>query len=121
MHTLIKEFAIDEFGSMVEQLSESNWTLFRNILYSILFSHRYKKSDDFLEGVDFKLIRGVLYSYTTESRIELMSNPFFSLSVSNFLNKGKEEFISSKERNKPKMYSEELKSELIALEEEANN
>lgn len=121
MHDLIKDFAIEEFGPIVERLSESKWVSFRNILYSILFSHRYKKTDDFLEGVDFKLVRGVLYSYTTDSRVELMSNPYFSLVVSNFLAKGKEEFITSKVRNKPNMYQQELKSELISLEEEADS
>ena len=120
MHTLIREFALQEFGPIVERLNDSQWVSFRNTLYSILFSHRYKKSDDFLEGVDFQLIRGVLYSYTTESRIELMSNPFFSLAVSQFIKYGKEEFVNSKVRNKPKMYSEELKSELEALDDEAN-
>jgi hypothetical protein len=119
MHVLIKEFAISEFGDLIEQLSVDEWESMRNTLYSILFSHRYKKQDDFLEGVDFKLIRGVLYSYTTESRIELIANPFFSLIVLNFLNKGKVDFINGKVKNKPQLYSMEIKGELDALEEEA--
>jgi hypothetical protein len=119
MHVLIKEFAMQEFGSIIDRLTEEQWVSFRNTLYSILFSHRYKKNDDFLEGVDFSLIRGVLYSYTTETRVELMSNPFFSLVVLNFLQKGKVSFIRSKVKNKPQLYSEELKAELEALEEEA--
>ena len=119
MNVLIKEFATQEFGSIIDRLTEEQWVSFRNTLYSILFSHRYKKNDDFLEGVDFSLIRGVLYSYTTETRVELMSNPFFSLVVLNFLQKGKVSFIRSKVKNKPQLYSEELKAELEALEEEA--
>lgn len=121
MHTLIKEFAVQEFGKVATNLDEPKWVAFRNVLYSILFSHRYKKNDEFLEGIDFKLIRGVLYAYTTEMRVELMSNPFFSLSVSNFLKKGKSEFITSKVKNKPKLYSDELKAELDALEDEAEH
>lgn len=119
MHVLIKDFARSEFGSTVDSLPEEQWVSFRNTLYSILFSHRYKKQDDFLDGVDFTLIRGVLYSYTTEARVELMSNPFFSLVVLNFLEKGKTKFLKSKVENKPKAYSDEIKAELEALSEEA--
>lgn len=119
MHVLIKEFAKSEFGDTIDKLSDNEWENMRSTLYSILFSHRYKKQDDFLEGVDFKLIRGVLYSYTTEARIELMANPFFSLIVLNFLEKGRVEFINGKVKNKPKLYSLEIKGELDALEEEA--
>ena len=121
MHVLIKEFATQEFGPMIDKLNNKQWTSFRNILYAILFSHRFQKKDDFLEGVDFTLIRGVLYSYSTESRVELMSNPFFSLAVSNFLKNGKEEFIQSKIKNKPKLYSDELLSEFEALDSESNS
>jgi hypothetical protein len=120
MHVLIKEFATSEFGDAVDQLSEEQWIEFRNTLYSILFSHRYKKLDDFLENVEFSLIRGVLYSYTTEARVELISNPFFSKMVINFLEKGRESFFKSKVNGKPKLYAEEMKAELDALYEEAS-
>lgn len=120
MHVLIKEFASNEFGDIVQQLDEEQWTRFRDTLYSILFSHRFKKQDDFLEGVEFSTIRGVLYSYTTEARVELISNPFFSLMVLNFLEKGTTSFFKSKVIGKPKLYSEELQAELDALHEEAS-
>lgn len=119
MHDLIKVFATNEFGSMVDTLDQDQWRDFRNTLYSVLFSHRYKKTDDFLEGVDFSVIRGVLYSYTTELRVELMSNPFFSIMMLNFLENGKEAFLKDKLKGKPVLYSEEVKSELDSLEEEA--
>lgn len=121
MHELIKEFATNEFGTIVDNLSDDQWVEFRNTLYSIVFSHRYKKHDDFLEGVDFTLIRGVLYSYTTEMRVELMSNPFFSLAVQNFLEKGKDSFVKSKVADKPKLYAMEIEAEFDALKDEAQN
>ena len=120
MHVLVKEFAIQEFGPIVEKMSEEKWNSFRTTLYSIIFSHRHKKDDEFLNGVDFTLIRDVLYSYSTESRVMLMSDPFFSLAVINFLKNGKEEFVKDKVKNKPKLYSDEMYSELESLEEEAN-
>lgn len=120
MHVLIKEFAIQEFGKpLIDKLSEEQWVQFRDTLYSLLFSHRYKKSDDFLEGVNFDLIRGVLYSYTTETRVELMSNPFFSLLILNFLRTGKDRFVQGKVKGKPQLYANELQTELDSLQEEA--
>ncbi|CAI2362408.1 unnamed protein product [Moneuplotes crassus] len=119
MHELIKEFARNEFGKFVDTLGLEEWTEFRNTLYSVLFSHRYKKTDDFLEGVNFSVIRGVLYSYTTELRVELMSNPFFSIMMLKFLEKGKSNFLKEKLKGKPVLYSEEVNSELDSLEEEA--
>mmetsp|Transcript_24684 Transcript_24684/g.28368 ORF Transcript_24684/g.28368 Transcript_24684/m.28368 type:complete len:122 (+) Transcript_24684:361-726(+) len=119
MYELIKEYATQEFGEVIDQLNEEEWIVFRTTLYTILFSHRYKKNDDFLEGINFSLIRGVLYSYTTEARVELLSNPYFALAVAHFMKKGTEEFVRAKIRDKPKLYSDELQSELQALEDEA--
>mmetsp|Transcript_24592 Transcript_24592/g.27258 ORF Transcript_24592/g.27258 Transcript_24592/m.27258 type:complete len:130 (-) Transcript_24592:34-423(-) len=119
MHDLIKQFGLEEFGSVVTKLSEEEWVQFRNTLYSVFFSHRYKKADDFLDGVDFSHIRGVLYSYTTELRVELMSNPFFSMMMLNFLEKGKAPFLREKLEGRPWLYSEEVKAELDSLEDEA--
>ena len=119
MFDLIKEFASNEFGSVVDRLNNEEWEDFRKTLFSVLFSHRYKKADDFLQGVDFTLIRGVLYSYTTELRVELMSNPFFSIMMLNFLQKGKSSFLREKLEGKPWLYSEEVKAELDSLEDEA--
>ncbi len=121
MHDLIKQFATNEFGKMVDGLSEAQWKEFRDTLYSVLFSHRYKKTDEFLEGVNFSTIRGVLYSYTTELRVELMSNPFFSIMMLKFLEKGRSSFLEEKLKGKPVLYSEEVKSELESLEEEAKS
>ena len=120
MHLLVKDFAIQEFGqAYVNKLSEDEWVQFRSTLYSILFSHRYKKNDDFLEGINFELVRNVLYSYTTETRVELMSNPFFSLMILHFLKHGKKQFIDSKVKGKPELYAEEVRTELESLNEEA--
>lgn len=104
MHDLIKQFAKNEFGKMIDNLNEEQWRDFRNTLYSVLFSHRYKKTDDFLDGVDFSIIRGVLYSYTTELRVELMTNPFFSIMMLKFLEKGKSSFLKEKLKGKPALY-----------------
>ena len=121
MDDLIKEFALNEFANVTSKLTEEEWKDFKNTLYSVLFSHRYKKTDDFLEGVDFSVIRGVLYSYTTELRVELMSNPFFSIMMLNFLKNGKASFLKEKIEGRSKLYCEEIKAEFDSLEEEARS
>lgn len=122
MHVLIRAFAEHEFGTaLVSKLTDEQWITLRNTLYIILFSHRYKKNDDFLEGIDFTLVRGVLYSYTTEARVKLMSNPFFSLLILHFLEHGKEEFMKGKIEGKPAQYAEELVNELESLKEESTS
>ena len=77
MMTLIKDFAQQEFGEIVTQFSEEQWLNFRKSLLTILFSHRYKKNDDFLKDLEFTQIRNVLYHYTTEARIEFLKNSHF--------------------------------------------
>lgn len=77
MMTLIKDFAEQEFGSLVKGLTEAQWVKFRTTLFTVMFSHRYKKNDEFLKGIDFTRIRSVLYHYTTEARVEFLKNSQF--------------------------------------------
>ena len=77
MMVLIRDFAEQEFGSLVSGLTEAQWIRFRTTLFTVMFSHRYKKNDEFLKGIDFTRIRSVLYHYTTESRIEFLKDPQF--------------------------------------------
>lgn len=75
--TLIRQFAEEEFGSVVKEFTEEQWVKFRTELITVMFSHRYKKNDDFLQGINFSKVRNVLYHYTTESRSEFMKNSYF--------------------------------------------
>jgi len=115
---LIRDFANTEFGGFVEQMSEEQWLDFRKSLLTILFSHRYKKSDDFLEGIDFTQIRNVLYHYTTESRNEFLKNPHFCFLIHHF-SKSKNDFLEMKIKEKSKLNHGLLKMELNILDEEA--
>lgn len=45
---------------------------------TILHSHRYKKQEDFLEGINFTVIRNLVQSYSQEAREEFMANPYFA-------------------------------------------
>jgi len=65
-----------EFGEAVNTLSKVEFRdLFKSLL-GILYSHRYRKQDKFLEGVDFEIVRDVLYNYTTEGRNRFIEKPF---------------------------------------------
>lgn len=118
--TLVREFANEEFGSLVSRLSESQWESFSKTLLTVLFSHRYKKNDDFLQGIDFTQIRSVLYHYTTESRVELLKDPQMCLLVRHFYIKDHVNFLETKIKEKSKLNMQELKLELAILDEEAS-
>lgn len=119
MMTLIRQFAEDEFGLVVTKLSEEQWVKFRTTLFTIMFSHRYKKNDDFLTGIDFTEIRNVLYHYTTEARNEFLKNSQFCFLIHHFFVKERVNFLDSKLKEKSKLKQHELKLELSILDEEA--
>ena len=116
--TLIREFAEDEFGDYVKSLREEQWLEFRKSLLTILFSHRYKKQDDFLEGIDFTQVRNVLYHYTTEARNEFLKNPHFCFLIHHFF-KNDKKFLEMKIKEKSKLNHGLLKMELNILDQEA--
>ncbi|CAI2366926.1 unnamed protein product [Moneuplotes crassus] len=119
MTSLIKEFAEQEFGSIVKRLSDEEWIKFRTELITVMFSHRYKKNDDFLQGINFSKIRNVLYHYTTESRNEFMSNSYFCFFIHHFYVKNGKEFLETKIQEKSKLNYSLLKMELNILDQEA--
>jgi hypothetical protein len=61
-----KTFMKLEFGNAVDVISKQEFKDLYKSLLGIIFSHRYKKNDKFLDGVDFGIVRDVLYNYTTE-------------------------------------------------------
>lgn len=115
---ILKRFASDEFGKLIDTFSENQWSRFRKTLMRILFSQRYKKGDDFLEDIDFSGIRNVLYHYTTEARIEFLSDPQLCFLFHNFYAKHRDEFLNSKVQEECKLNMYELKQELAILDEE---
>lgn len=116
---LIRDFAEQEFGSLVSGLTEAQWVRFRTTLFTVMFSHRYKKNDEFLKGIDFTRIRSVLYHYTTESRIEFLKDPQFWFLVHHFFMVDRTKFLDMKLKEKSKLNLDELKLELAILDEEA--
>ena len=119
MMTLIREFAESEFGDLISKLTESQWNKFRTTLFTILFSHRYKKDDEFLKGIDFTQVRSVLYHYTTEARVDFLKNPQFWYLIHHFYLKNRGQFLQSKQDDGRKLSIIELDTELSILHEES--
>lgn len=117
--TLLREFAEEEFGSLVTNFSEDQWVKFRDSLLTVMFSHRYKKNDDFLKHIDFSKIRSVLYHYTTEARNEFMKNPQFCFLIHHFYIRDHKNFIQSKIDENTMLNVSQLKTELMIMDEEA--
>ena len=84
-----------------------------------MFSHRYKKNDDFLKHIDFSKIRSVLYHYTTEARNEFMKDPQFCFLIHHFYIKDHKNFIQAKIDEKTMLNLPQLKTELVIMDEEA--
>jgi hypothetical protein len=72
----------------VQSLPESDQQEFYKALVTVLHSHRYSKTDQLLEGLDYTIIRDVLYNYTTESRQRFVSLPYFALLFHHFVVRG---------------------------------
>ena len=75
-----------EFGNVVTEMSTAEFSELEQALLTILHSHRYKKAErcqDY-EGIDFSIIRDVLYRYTLEARDRFFAGPFFSFLFSHF-------------------------------------
>ena len=58
---------------------------FLDALNSVVHSHRFKKGDEFTEGIDFSLIRGVLYSYSIEARNSLLEDKLLGFLFLHFI------------------------------------
>ena len=117
--TLIRDFAENEFGDLVTKLTEPQWENFRTTLFTILFSHRYKKNDEFLREIDFTKVRSVLYHYTTEARNEFLKNSQFWYLIHHFYKKNRVQFLKSKQDDNRKLSLKELETELSIMHEEA--
>jgi hypothetical protein len=119
MMALVQQFAEQEFGSLITNLSNEKWIEFRHKLLTVLFSHRYKKNDDFVEGIDFTNIRNVLYHYTTESRKEVLKDAHFCFLIHHFYMNDQTNFLQAKIQEKSKLNHGHLRLELDILDQEA--
>lgn len=117
--SLLKSFAEEEFGEVVASLPEEDRTEFYKALITVLHSHRYSKRDQLFDGLDYTIIRDVLYNYTTGSRHRFLALPYFALLFHHFVVHGRSQFLVSRAEGKPQLFATELEEELSTLDKEA--
>ena len=115
---MIRKFCNEEFGQEIQDMSEEEFAQFEDSIMKVMLSNRYKKGAEFLQGIDFSVIRAVLYSYSEEAREKFMTDKHFSLLFRHFYMYGSQ-FINSKVQGKPNGYVLELEEELKFLHKEA--
>ena len=82
----------------------------------------HKKNFQFIEGLDFSIIRDLITSYNEQAHERIMSNRHFAFLFFHFFEAGKEEFmIERRLSNTSEVYSEILLKELTKLKNEALN
>lgn len=94
MNELIESFMENEFGVEVREMP--NHELFLKYMTMILHSHRYKKQEDFVDNINFEVIRTVLYKYSQNARKQFVKNPILAFLMLYFLHKSTKEAILGK-------------------------
>jgi len=104
-----------------QMLQQSNVDEFVVPALTILHSHWYKKEEDFLEGIDFTVIRNLVQSYSQEAWEEFMANPYFAWLFNHFCLKRTPQVpsISQGKTNANWLYVLEIEKELKSLQAEA--
>ena len=86
---------------------------------TVLMSHRYKKDQEFLVGLDFSIVRDCLYSYSVEARGRFMGVPMLAFLFHHFCIKGGNDFLKSTSGRRGGSYARDLEYELQSLHREA--
>ncbi len=86
MKELIQAYCRVEFGDHPNETFDA----LMPALIVILHSHRYQKRESFTEGLDFSVIRDLIYSYSKDARERFMGDPMFAFLFEHFCLEGKE-------------------------------
>ena len=117
MEQLVSKFISDEFERM--ELSVNTKAL-EDSMMMMLHSHRYNKGEIFTKDLDFSIIRGVLYRYSSDARSAFMNHEVYSFLYTYFTEQGgSKEFVRSKVQGKTSLYVLELEEEFLKLDMEA--
>lgn len=121
MNLLIDTYVTEEFGDLTRSLNPVIVDDLKAALTAVLHSHRYKKGkEDFMQDIDFSVIRDVLYSYTLDARKKFLNSPAYALLLHHFFVKGAYSFLTSKLQGKSNYYTcLKLEEELVTLHKEA--
>lgn len=118
MRLLTQRFLAEEFGRSVNELPEDQLDALIKPMTIILHSHRYQKKEEFTDGLDFSVIRNLIYSYSQEARETFMADPMMAFLFNHFCLEGKSQLVS-KSQGKTSLYVLEIESEMAVLQAES--
>lgn len=118
MRLLTQRFLAEEFGNSVNELPEDQLDALIKPMTIILHSHRYQKREEFTDGLDFSIIRNLIYSYSQEARETFMADPMMAFLFNHFCLEGKTQLVS-KSQGKTSLYVLEIESEMAVLQAES--
>ena len=73
MEEYLENFIEEQFDQQYCCLDIQQRKDFMVALKQVLFSHRHKKNDLFIQGIEFSSVRGVMYSYSYHARSEFFA------------------------------------------------
>mmetsp|Transcript_8652 Transcript_8652/g.8152 ORF Transcript_8652/g.8152 Transcript_8652/m.8152 type:complete len:130 (-) Transcript_8652:46-435(-) len=120
MEKYISEFIDEHFDQQYASLTEEQQREFRVALKQVLFSHRHKKGDLFLENIDFSASRAVMYSYSYKARDEFFSCMYRCFFFNYCLETYKVPFLKKAKKKDTKNLNEEYMKEFDSIEDILN-
>jgi len=112
MESLVIQFIKSEFEFNDDFYNSPKFAQFLDCMFTILHSQNYKKTDAYITKRDFKIIRNLLYCYSSHAKRAFIENKDYAMIYSNFYIKGSEILIQQKTSNKYVGFSDELREEL---------
>jgi hypothetical protein len=73
MKQFLYEFIEENYEIHYSEMDDEHKQQFMLALKQVLFSHRHKKDDIFVQRIDFKPVRDVMYSYSYKAREQFFS------------------------------------------------
>ena len=101
-----------EYFNQIDQQQKLEFIL---CLKEVLFSNRYKKSDSFLQGWNFKIIRKLLYSFSVSLRNQFLKSSHNKYLMQIFLKNRKQAVFDKLSKRNPELESS-LEDELHTIE-----
>jgi len=112
-------FVSSEFGDMNLKGLDINKNAFLDSIFTILHSHKYKRSEKSIKARDFTTIRQLLYYFTLEAKNAFFSSKEYWLWFTHFYEVGGQDFIEEQSRKKSAKFKRDLKKILNCLYQEA--
>lgn len=99
--------------------NSENFPEFLECMVTILHSQNHRRNVDYIKNRDFKLVRRLLYWYSSNAKKSFIENRNYAKIYNNFYIKGAEALVTEKSKDKYANFSEELRGELDDIHHKA--